>query len=135
METPGTLVILFCVATLIAILVRRGRVPYTLALLVVGLLPRGPHLVAPPRPARELLFTVFLPGLLFEAAFHLDLQALRTVWRSVAVLAVPGVAFSIAVTAALSLLGSAVGIAPDLLPWTAITFGALVAATDPVAVT
>jgi CPA1 family monovalent cation:H+ antiporter len=134
MGTSGTLVILFCVATLIAILVRRVRIPYTVALVVVGLLLGELNLVEPPRLTRELLFTVFLPGLLFEAAFHLDLSALRTVWRSVAALAVPGVAFSIAVTAALALLGSRVGFT-DLTVWSAVTFGALVAATDPVAVT
>jgi CPA1 family monovalent cation:H+ antiporter len=134
MGTSGTLVILFCVATLIAILVQRVRIPYTVALVVVGLLLGELNLVEPPRLTRELLFTFFLPGLLFEAAFHLDLAALRSVWRSVLVLAVPGVAFSIAITAALALLGSRLGLT-DLTLWSAVTFGALVAATDPVAVT
>lgn len=37
MTTSGTLVILYCLATAVAVVVRRLRVPYTVALVVAGL--------------------------------------------------------------------------------------------------
>src|SRR5207245_4209526 len=95
MSTQGTVVVLFCLATAVALLVPRRRVPHTVALVVVGLVLGGLHLVTPPHLTRELLFTFLLPGLLFEAAFHLDHTAFREVWRSVLLLAVPGVVLSI----------------------------------------
>ncbi len=127
MSTQGTLVVLFCLAAAVALLVPRRRVPYTVALVLVGLVLGGLHLVEPPHLTRELLFTFILPGLLFEAAFHLDLEAFRQLWRSVLLLAVPGVALTVLVTA---------GLLWAVMPWsTALVFGAVVAATDPVAVT
>src|SRR4051794_40168043 len=126
MSLQGTLVVLFCVATLIAIAVRRMRVPYTVALVLAGLGLGGLHLVDPPRLTRDLLFTFFLPGLLFEAAFHIHLDALRQMWRSILTLAVPGVAFSIAATAGMVLVGAKLGLASGVDFWTATLFGAIV---------
>src|SRR6185312_11522787 len=82
-NTEDILVLLFCVATLIAIVVRRVRVPYTVALVLAGLAIGSLGWVEPPTLTRDMLFTFFLPGLLFEAAFHIDLEALRGTWRSV----------------------------------------------------
>ena len=136
MTTSGTLVILFCLATAVAIVVRRLRVPYTVALVVAGLALGSFKVIDPPHLTKELLFTFFLPGLLFEAAFHLDLSVVRTVWRSVVALAVPGVLVATGIAAGIIVLvGGALGMG-DVLDWKlAITFAAIVAATDPVAVT
>src|SRR5881628_2284285 len=101
MTVESTVVFLFCAATATAIAVRRLRVPYTVALVIVGLAIGSFHFVTPPPLTRELLFTFFLPGLLFEAAFHLDLDAFRRVWRSAVTLAVPGVIVGMFATAAL----------------------------------
>lgn len=135
MNTEETFVLLFCVATLIAIIVRRVRVPYTIALVVAGLGLGTAGWAHPPALTRDILFTFFLPGLLFEASFHIDLAALRQSWRSVAMLALPGVILSVIVTAAIVLLAPALGIDSRVDLRTAVVFGALVAATDPVAVT
>lgn len=135
MNTEDILVLLFCVATLIAIVVRRVRVPYTVALVLAGLAIGSLGWVEPPTLTRDMLFTFFLPGLLFEAAFHIDLEALRGTWRSVFCLSVAGVAVSVALTAGITLLARPLGIDARIDPWTAVIFGALVAATDPVAVT
>ncbi|HEX8942010.1 MAG TPA: cation:proton antiporter, partial [Gemmatimonadaceae bacterium] len=80
MTTVGTLVILFCVASAVAVAVRRLPVPYTVALVIVGLVLGSLHAVEPEHLTKELLFTVFLPGLLFEAAFHIDSAAFRRTW-------------------------------------------------------
>ncbi|HEY2064940.1 MAG TPA: sodium:proton antiporter [Gemmatimonadaceae bacterium] len=136
MTTAGVLVILYCISTAVAIAVRRTRVPYTVALVIVGLALGSMRFVAPPHLTRELLFTFFLPGLLFEAAFHLDWTAFRRVWRSAVGLAVPGVVVATVVMAVLVVVaGRAFGLATDMDPRLALVFGALLAATDPVAVT
>ncbi len=136
MTVESTVVFLFCAATATAIAVRRLRVPYTVALVIVGLAIGSFHFVTPPPLTRELLFTFFLPGLLFEAAFHLDLDAFRRIWRSAVALAVPGVILGVVGTAvfATGLLQLATG--NPTFDWRfGLLFGALVAATDPVAVT
>ena len=70
---------------------------------------------------------MFLPPLLFEAAFNLQVRHLLDNWIGITILAVPGVALSFILTA----LGMrAVG-----ETWSvALVFGALIAATDPVSV-
>ncbi|HET9012659.1 MAG TPA: sodium:proton antiporter [Gemmatimonadaceae bacterium] len=136
MSTSSTLVLLYCISTAVAIAVRRLRVPFTVALVIVGLVLGSLHLVAPPHLTRELLFTFFLPGLLFEAAFHLDLPAFRAWWRSALGLAVPGVLVAMGLTAVMvAAAGRALGLSPALDLTLGFVFGALVAATDPVAVT
>lgn len=136
MTLSSTLVILYCVSTAVAIAVRRLRVPYTVALVVVGLVLGSFRLVVAPHLTQELLFTFFLPGLLFEAAFHLDLNAFRKVWRSAVALAVPGVLMAMAITAlVVVLVGRGLGLAAGIDMKLGLVFGALVAATDPVAVT
>lgn len=135
MNTESSFVLLFVVASAVAIGARRFRLPYTVALVLAGLVLGIVHLFAPPNLTKELLYAVFLPGLLFEAAFHLEF---RDFWRdrtAIAALAVPGVAAAIALTAVILEpiiktfeLGQGFG-------WPhAIVFGALIAATDPIAV-
>ncbi|HEY8298696.1 MAG TPA: cation:proton antiporter [Candidatus Baltobacteraceae bacterium] len=71
---------------------------------------------------------VFLPALIFEAAWQLDLRVMRQVWRPIVLLAFPGVL----VTAAI--VGAATHVA-GALPWrVALLLGAVLSATDPVAV-
>lgn len=136
MTTAGTFVILFCVASAVAVIVRRLPVPYTVALVVVGLVLGSLHAVEPVHLTKELLFTVFLPGLLFEAAFHIDSAVFRRTWMAVAGLAVPGVIAAIGITAAiLTAAFRGLAIVPDFTWAAALVFSALIAATDPVAVT
>jgi CPA1 family monovalent cation:H+ antiporter len=71
---------------------------------------------------------VFLPALIFEAAWNLDRHALSRTWRAIVLLAVPGVALTAAVVG----VGlSALGLLP-LAP--ALLLGVILSATDPVAV-
>lgn len=136
MTTASTLVLLYCISTAVAIAVRGLRVPYTVALVVVGLAIGSLHLVAPPSLTQELLFTFFLPGLLFEAAFHIDMSAFGKIWRTAVGLAIPGVLVGMALTAFLVVItGRMLGFGADVDMKFGLVFGALVAATDPVAVT
>lgn len=70
---------------------------------------------------------VFLPLLLFEAAWNLNYRAIRRFWRPIAVLAGPGVGITALVVAG-ALLVVRVPVA------TALLTGAILSATDPIAV-
>ena len=136
MTTIGTLIVLFCIATAVAIAARPLRVPYTVALVIVGLVLGQLHVVAPPHLTRELLFAVFLPGLLFEAAFNIDAVVFRRMWIAVTALAIPGVIVGIAWTAFVMIAAlHGFDIVPEFSWGAALVFAAIVGATDPVAVT
>ena len=135
---PETAILyLFVAASLLAVVANRLRMPYTVALVLGGLLLGSLHLFPAPVLTHKLLFTIFLPGLVFESAYHLSASA---VWRdrlAIFGLAVPGVLISIMVTAFVFLWTSRY--LPDLAAVTmplgvALVFGATVAATDPISV-
>lgn len=79
----------------------------------------------------HLIFLVFLPILIFESAFCIDFHVLYRQAKQVLFLAVPGVALATTLTASIVLL-----IFPDShLSWSsALLLGAVLSATDPVAV-
>lgn len=121
-------IVLLLIATLVAIVFRRLRAPYTVGLVLVGailaLLGETGRLQITP----ELILGLLVPPLLFEAAFHLDFDDLRQNLPTILVLAIPGVVVTTLLVAAVVAWGTSLS-----LPM-AILFGALVAATDPVAV-
>ena len=123
-----TLVIeLLLVVSLVAIFVRRLRIPYTVALVIVGLL------ITVQQPLEvnitsELILALFVPPLVFEAAFHLSLTELQRDLSNILLLAVPGVIVTTL------LVGGIVAWGTTLALPVALVFGALIAATDPVAV-
>ncbi len=121
------IVLLVLVATLVAIVARRSRLPYTVSLVLVGLA------IAFRRPLEveatpELIMAIFVPPLLFEAAFHLDFRLLRENLSAILMLAVPGVLITMLLVGGITAFGTGLPFA------TAAVFGALIAATDPVAV-
>jgi CPA1 family monovalent cation:H+ antiporter len=135
MSIPAVFVILFSIATAVAIAVRRLRIPYTVALVLVGLLLGALHLIEPPHLTKDLLFSLFLPGLLFEAAFNLDAGEFRRNAIAISSLAVPGVVAAIGLTALIitPVLG-ALSLDRGFTWEYGLLFGALIAATDPIAV-
>ena len=133
MPLSGSIIVLLLVAAVVALVAPRARVPYTVALVVAGLLLSVVPIVHPPPLTKELLFAVFLPGLLFEASVQLEADEF---WRNRVIifsLALPAVVIStVIVAAALVLLFPLIG-AP--LGWgPAFVFATLIAATDPIAV-
>ncbi len=135
MHTENTLILLFILATAVAVLAKRLGLPYTVALVLTGLALGQLRVFEPLHLTQELLFAVFLPGLLFEAAFHLDFAQFRSDGSLILTLAVPGVIAAILATAAI--LVPAAGLLPlaEAFTWQhALVFGALVAASDPIAV-
>lgn len=126
--TTETLVIeLLLIVSIVAAVVRRLRIPYTVALVVAGLL------LTFRQPLRieltpELILALFVPPLVFEAAFHIESRMLRENLVPLLALAVPGVVITTLVVGLLVSYG--VGLSAE----TGLVFGALMSATDPVAV-
>ncbi len=135
MSTESRFILLFVIATAVAIGTQWLRLPYTVALVLAGLVLGALRLLPAPDLTRNLLFSVFLPGLIFEAAFHIESRDLRHGWVTILVLAIPGVIASTALVALflppfIQLVGLGGG-----FDWRdALVFGALISATDPVAV-
>jgi len=135
MHPETTVVLLFSVATAVAIAVRHIRFPYTVALVLVGLALGALHQVPAPHLTKELLFAVILPGLLFEAAFNIDAKEFWASRLTVGALAVPGVVAAIGLTALLvTALMTGLSLDPGFNWRYGLVFGALIAATDPIAV-
>ena len=135
MSVEHVFIVLFCIASAVAIAVSRTRVPYTVALVAVGLGVGSLHVFEPPHLTKDLLFSLFLPGLIFEAAYNMHATELRRVWRTVTVLAGPGIILSIIVAGfACAWALHRTGLATDFTWRDGLVFAALVSATDPVAV-
>ncbi len=120
--------IILLIGAVVAIIARRLKIPYTVGLVVAGLLlafiPLG---IAIPFN-KELLFKVLLPPLIFEAALYIHWKKLKSDLVPVVTFATIGVLLSAFITAAV--MHFVVG-----WQWTmAILFGVLIAATDPVSV-
>jgi CPA1 family monovalent cation:H+ antiporter len=116
------------VATVVAAFAKRLRVPAPSLLvavgLAVGLLPGAPAVHVPP----AVVSLVVLPPLLYAASEELSWRDLRAVWRPVAVLAVGLVLASAAAVAVVA------GAVASLSASMAFVLGAVLASTDPVAV-
>lgn len=135
MQFETAIVLLFAVATAVALVARWIKVPYTVALVVAGLALGAAHAFEPPRLTKELLYAVFLPGLLFEAAYHLELKKFVANKIAITSLAVPGVIAAIALTAALlTPAANALHFVEGFTFAHGLVFAALIAATDPIAV-
>lgn len=122
------MVLLLVVTLIVALIAQRLRLPYTLFLviagLIIGLSPFLNEIVLNP----DLVLFLFLPVLIFEGAWNVEIEKLAADWLPVALLAGPGLLIAIAVLAVVLHLG--IG-----LPWLlAIMLGAIVSPTDPVAV-
>jgi CPA1 family monovalent cation:H+ antiporter len=113
--------------TLIAFVVRWVRLPLSVALVSFGLL------VAAIAPARftispDVVLTALVPGLVFEAAFRLHLSDLQSIVGRTVLLAIPGVLLVAGTVATVLHLATGMPLG------TAFVVGAIVSATDPVAV-
>jgi len=125
-----TVVLLLVAASLVAVVVQRIRIPYTIGLVIVGIIMPSDALGLSTATAMSpsIVLPLLLPPLLFEAAFALRWEHLARVSVAIGIFATAGVFLTAAVTGAVLMLVTH-------LPWSvALLFGALMAATDPVAV-
>ncbi|MBN1537311.1 MAG: Na+/H+ antiporter [Anaerolineales bacterium] len=118
---------LLFLAILMGIIANRLRMPYTIGLVLIGLLLSLSVTIEINVPP-NLILAFLVPPLVFEAAFQLNLNDLRRNLPFIISLSIPGVIFTTALTGVIIFWGT--GLA---LP-VALVFGALVSATDPVSV-
>ena len=123
------LILIGALATVLGLVSKRARmVPYPVVLaaagVVVGLLPGGQlgHVGA------DVILLAFVPGLVFEAALTLDLPELRRRLLPVGLLATVGVALTVV------LIGTLTHVVLGLSWASGMLLGAILAATDPIAV-
>jgi CPA1 family monovalent cation:H+ antiporter len=93
------LVLLLLIALTVILVTRRLKIPYTLGLVVVGLLisffDSNAHLHLTP----DLVLFVFLPALLFEGSWAISLRLLRENWLVIFLLAGPALLLEIVLIA------------------------------------
>jgi Na+:H+ antiporter len=127
-ESVRQAVAVLAVAMIVAIAARQIKLPYTIGLVVVGAgltlsnADFGPHLT------HDLIYDLILPPLLFEAALMITWSELRRDAFPIFALSTVGTAVAASVVA-----GGMMG----LLGWpmvSALVFGALISAIDPVAI-
>jgi CPA1 family monovalent cation:H+ antiporter len=128
LPTLNIIIELLLIAVIAALLFKRLDQPYTIGLVVVGLVLGALRFSESIPLSKELVLTLFLPPLLFEGALHIRFDVLRKRWSIISGLALMGTL----VTAV------AVGAAAHFflgMSWPmGLLLGAIVAPTDPVSV-
>ena len=134
-ETVLVLVVLLGIAMLVTGLCRKLPVPFTVILVIIGVvlssLAENWLLLQPLKDfelSPEVMLFIFLPALIFESGFALDARQLTRDLPAVLILAIPGMLISTCI------VGLGVWLALDTKLIIALVFGALISATDPVAV-
>ena len=126
---------LLFIAALSAISVRRWNFPYTIGLLIVGILvgylSHRVEFMAPMQSVEltpDIILFLILPTLLFEASINIDTRLLTRNLVPILVMATAGLLLSMLI------VGFGVSAATPLTLGAALLFGAMISATDPVAV-
>ncbi len=127
-EQETALVILLAIAAGVAFLARRAHFPFTVALVLAGFAAAALGELVTVEASADLILALLVPPLLFEATLNLPWKKLKSDLFGILTLALAGTLIgSIAV-------GTVVHYMLDL-PWAlSFAFGALISATDPVAV-
>jgi CPA1 family monovalent cation:H+ antiporter len=127
LATETLIIELLLIVSIVAIAVRRLRIPYTVALVIAGLLITFQSSIKF-ELTPELILALFVTPLVFEAAYHLNIQELRRNLPAILLLAIPGVILTMLIVSVTLAFGIKLSLPIALL------FGALISATDPVAV-
>ncbi|HEX5417148.1 MAG TPA: sodium:proton antiporter [Chloroflexota bacterium] len=120
--------VLLLLASFVGAWIGHLRVPYTVGLVLVGVLVATFGVLPTSTLNPDVVLTVLIPPLLFEAAYAIRWSSFRVVAAAAIALATLGVVVSGLVTAAI--MAGLAGLAGT----TAIVFGFIISATDPVAV-
>ena len=131
----GIISLLLIAATVLA-LTKRLKLPFSVMLVLVGMgvawlskFNEGAQLLIEEMEiSPSLILYVFLPTLIFESAYNLDARQLRQNLRPILTLAIPGLLLSNCIIGLLVVFASEVPLPAALL------LGAILSATDPVAV-
>lgn len=130
MEAVATVLVLLCLVTLLAVITRRWTIPYPTVMVLTGLavamVPGLPHVQLTP----EVVFLIFLPPLLYAAAWETPWNDFRKNLRPIVFLAIGLV---LVTTFAVGLVTR--WLVPEM-PWAAaFALGAIVSPPDAIAAT
>ncbi|MDD3568863.1 MAG: sodium:proton antiporter, partial [Bacteroidales bacterium] len=137
---------------------RKSPIPYTISLLIIGLLLGlayrvgflssfwgigesdglfilGESIKWAGHIDPHVIFYIFLPTLIFEAAFAMHVHTFKKSFANAFILAVPGIIVAILLTGAFVMLINVLNLGLGMWTWpVAFMFGTIISATDPVAV-
>ncbi|WP_428773573.1 cation:proton antiporter [Vibrio sp.] len=126
------IVLLLTVSVTSSLIAKALRVPFPIVLVMSGVfltllpeLPTGISIFYKPEITEKTILFVFLPLLVFEAAYKFDFAKFTANWAAIMIMAIPGVMFSTFVITATLVF---TGIFP---PQTALILGIILSATDP----
>ncbi len=127
-RTEIATVVLIAISAAVAVVVRRVNFPYTVALVLAGFAATGLGEVVQVDVSADLILGLLVPPLLFEATLNLPWRKLKADLPAILVFALLG---TLVGTLGIGwVVNGVLGI-----PWAAaLAFGALISATDPVAV-
>src|SRR5437762_4878916 len=91
--------VLLFIAAVVALVARRFRIPYTIGLVLAGIALALSSFIPDISLTKELIFTILLPPLIYEATLYIRWQELRQDLPIILALATIGVLLSAAVTA------------------------------------
>ena len=135
LSTEIDILVLLLVACLAAIAFKKINFPYTVGLVIVGLVLsflakniEALEVINTFRLSEEIILFIFVPPLIFESALNMDSRILLRNLPPVLVLAAPGLLISTAI------VGTILAWLTPLTLGQALLFGSLISATDPVAV-
>jgi CPA1 family monovalent cation:H+ antiporter len=126
------IILLITISVTSSLIARALRIPFPIVLVISGVcltllpeLPTGISIFYEPEIAEKTMLYVFLPLLVFEAAYKFDVAKFAANWAAIMIMAIPGVIFStFVITATLVFF--------DILtPQTALLLGIILSATDP----
>lgn len=95
----STSIVLLLVATAVALITRRLKIPYVVGLVLAGLAITKESLPEAVGLNPNVVLNLFLPILIFEAAINTDISRLRITIKPITLLAGPGVVLATAITA------------------------------------
>lgn len=138
-----SLFLLLVIASIAFFISKKIKLPYTVLLVLIGILLASlsevPGIGAIFEPftnvqlTPELLFYIFLPILIFESAFNMNVRKMIDSFWAISMLSIVGLLIStIAIAAGLYFIFPLVGLSVPFI--VTLLFGAVISATDPVAV-
>lgn len=127
-ESLQSFLLILAISMIVAIIARQIRLPYTIGLVIVGVVISLNEKTFHPLLSHDLIYYFLLPPLLFEASLFIPYHELKKDILPISLLAIVGTTI-----AAIFIAFSAIA----FFKWPfypSIIFGSLIAATDPVAI-
>lgn len=128
MENYSIVLFIMAIMMLLSGMADKIRLPYPVLLIIagisIGFIPELPHMELEP----EIIFLIFLPPLLYDAAFNISFADFRTHWNTITTLAI-----SLVFVSAAGIAVFAYYVIPGMTWPLAFVLGSILSATDAVA--